>query len=106
MSQSNADQFFAAVKDGDVSWLHDHLPEEGDEKYSSSSILSRFNGKVKVRVGELCALYNALGNKHLSTIAFGKLAAGYLGESTLYSDRGQKLRGWEIEWKNTVNIFE
>lgn len=106
MSQSNADQFFAAVKDGDVTWLREHLPEDDEAKYCSSSILSRFNGKVKVRVSELCALYNALGNKRLSTIAFGKLAAGYLGESTLYSDRGQKLRGWEIEWEQSKSIFE
>jgi hypothetical protein len=103
MSQSNADQFFEAVKKGDVSWLRDHIQESDEDSYHSGFDAKRYlnglNGLVAVRVSELCALYNTLMRKQLATVAFGKLAAGYLGESKIVGKRPDRFRGWAINWQ-------
>ena len=40
-----------------------------------------------------------------ASVAFGKLAAGYLGESSIIRMDGNRFRGWSINWENE-QIFE
>ena len=109
MSQSNADQFFEAVMKGDVNWLRDHLAQTGElDKhellFDAQQFLNRSKGNKAVSVSELCMLYNALTRKRLATVAFGKLAAAYLGKSKIVGKRPNRFRGWYIKWKlDTVN---
>jgi hypothetical protein len=103
MSQSNADQFFKAVKDGDYIWLKDHLIEN-DEYHKKDSwieidtLLDGLKDRKSISGKELCMLYNVIARKNLSAIAFGKLAAEYLGKSIIIRNGKDVFRGWEIEW--------
>jgi len=108
MSQSNADQFFKAAKKGDVSWLKDHLIEN-DEYHKKESwfeidiLLNGLKNRKSISVKELCLLYNAIARKRLSVIAFGKLAAEYLGKNKTIRKGDDRFRGWKIKWKLAKN---
>ena len=104
MSQSNADQFFKAVKDGDYIWLKDHLIVNDaylkkDSWFVIDILLDGLKNRKSISVKELCMLYNEIAKKHLSVIAFGKLAAEYLGKSIVKRNGKDVFRGWEINWQ-------
>ncbi|MBC8194116.1 MAG: hypothetical protein H8E18_17145 [FCB group bacterium] len=101
MSQSHADDFFEAVSSGNSTWLRDNYSwyDTFHEKNREAKLIDGLHGTDYISSGVLRELYNAITEKSLSPVAFGKLAAGYLGESMQMKRGGVKFRGWLIEWK-------
>jgi hypothetical protein len=106
MSQTNADMFFEAVNRGDLTWLEDNIVKEVSgydhqlRNQHFENILYRLKGATKVAVNDLCELYNNINGKRLTPNAFGRLAAGHLGESKSVKIDGKTHQGFKINWNS------
>ena len=106
MSKTNMEMFFDAVQAGDLSWLNENVILE-KSKWDSDElgnvqiqlILENLDGKDKVSSKNLCDLYNNINGKNLTTVSFGRIAAGHLGTPKTIKIDGKTSQGFMIDWK-------
>ncbi|MBT5314240.1 MAG: hypothetical protein HOL36_08115, partial [Candidatus Marinimicrobia bacterium] len=106
MSKTNMEMFFDAVQAGDLSWLNENVILE-NSKWDSDElgnvqiqlILENLDGKDKVSSKNLCDLYNNINGKNLTTVSFGRIAAGHLGTPKTIKIDGKTSQGFMIDWK-------
>jgi len=106
MSQTNMEMFFQAVSRGDHDWLEDNVVYEtsgydADKRNDHiKGILFGLLGKDRVSSKDLCDLYNNINGKKLTTVSFGRVAAGHLGTSKTIKIDGKTPQGFEIDWRS------
>jgi len=105
MSQTNMEMFFQAVGKGDLDWIEDkvvteHSGYDADKRNEHiKGILFRLLDSDRVSVNDLGDLYNNVNGKKLTTVAFGRMAAGHLGASKPLKIGGKTLQGFMVDWK-------
>jgi hypothetical protein len=107
MSKTNMEMFFDAVQAGELAWLNEHLIME-DSKWEDSimrnvhiqAVVDNLDGKDRVSSKDLCDLYNNINGKNLTTVSFGRIAAGHLGTPKPIKIDGKTPQGYKIDWKS------
>lgn len=106
LSSTDADDFFEAVNNGDVSWFRDNLIRKSgyhaDEKYMEIEyLIKRLSKSSRTSTTDLCRLYNYMNNKNLTVPMFSRLAKKYLKyEIKQFRKKGPRIQGIEVKWKD------
>ena len=104
MSQTNADQFFEAVNNGDLAWLQRNVVKVTG--YDSDIINAQIDNILfnlldtnYISSSDLRELYNNINNKNLTKNMFGRYAAGYsLKPKPIKTKTGDVIWGVKIDW--------
>lgn len=102
MSTTISEDFFVALKNGDIDYLRENLvldPLRSETYNITRAILDSIHERGNATSEELCKLYNYIYLKQLSVAAFGKLMGMYIeGKQTIRID-GVPRKGFRINWK-------
>jgi len=111
LSRSNAEDFFDAVKRGDLDWLRDNLVmrsgyNASDKHQDMVLLMDSLKHRKSVSMKDLCILYNYINHKDLPVNTFGKLAAGYLPRPKAIKVGNETIWGIQVDWKNKKGLFD
>lgn len=102
MSTTTSEDFFVALKNGDITYLQENLVSEPMrlETYTqTAAILHSIKERGNATTEELCKLYNYMYRKDLSVASFGKLISMYVEEKQSIRVNGEPRKGYKISWK-------
>jgi len=111
MSKTNADMFFDAVKKGDLQWMYDNVIkyigyDSLEKDLKIKNILKSLSGSDKCRTDDLCLLYNNINGKSLTSVAFGRMASGYIGQAKQMRFEHENKNGFAIQWDKIDEISD
>ena len=105
LSKTNAEEFFDAVKVGDVAWFEENLVERpgyrGEEEYLEvRNLFKSIVGEKNISKQTLCKLYNYVVHpgKPVTMNTFGKSAVAHLPEFKVVRIAGNVTRGIPVNW--------
>ncbi|MFC1553368.1 primase-helicase family protein [candidate division KSB1 bacterium] len=113
LSTSNADEFFIAFKNGDISWLKNNFvlrnntDQLRDEFASLQQLIWNFTDKNGMKWTDVRRLYNYINFKNLSAPSFNKIAKTWLPEPTTHKDEyNVSYHGIVVNWQENKTISE
>ena len=110
-STTDADDFFEAVNNGDVSWFRDNVIAKdnyngGEKLMEINAIISKLSGSDKTSTGDLCQIYNYINNKNLPVHRFTKMAKQHLKVKIKQMRLGTgRIQGIEMKWNDEKDIY-
>jgi len=108
-STTDADDFFEAVNNGDVSWFRDNVIAKdgynGDEKFMEiNRLIDGLCNSNRTSTRDLCKIYNYINNKNLPVHRFTKLAGQKL-KVKQFRQGNDRIQGIEMVWNDEKDIF-
>ena len=109
LSTSNADEFFIAIKNGDITWLKDNIvlrdnTDNLEREYASlHTLISDLPDTSGIKWKDVRRLYNYINFKNLSAPSFNKIAKTWLPKpiSQRLNDGNVTSHGILVKWRQS-----